>query len=161
MQRTCDVFFCGFGTDAQRRPKAGQANSEVTSAIAFANSALRGRSGNFGCGWEGKMPQAFHGFLGSWKLFIDVYCGKPHAINIPFGMFAFFPHPKWWWLGMVTDDLGHKARFAWLHDFTHQLTSQSESIEVWRGLYEIIIFRFADCSQELFSKVSRSSFLSQ
>jgi hypothetical protein len=154
--------FCGFSTDAQRRPKAGQANSEVTSAIAFANSALRGRTGNFGCGWEGKMPQAFHGFPGFLKVVYWCLLWKPHAINIPFGMFAFLPAPK-----MVMTWDGHRwfgtnmARFAWLHDFTHQLTSQSESIEVWRGLYETIIFRFADCSQELFSNVSRSSFLSQ
>ena len=47
MQRTYDVMWIWLRI--ARRPKAGRANSEATSAIAIANSALRGRTGNFGC----------------------------------------------------------------------------------------------------------------
>ena len=96
-----------------------------------------GRTNATGFPWLGP------GFLKSCWL-IDVYCGKAHAIDIPFGMFAivcFFPAAK-----MVMTWDGHR----WfgtegldshdLTDFTHQLTSQWESVEVWRGLYEISLW---------------------
>lgn len=72
----------GRPADPARRPKAGQANSEATSAIACANSALRGRTGNFGCGKDKCHRLSMAGPWVPEKLLIDVYCGKAHAIDI-------------------------------------------------------------------------------